>query len=227
MHTIRKNGRVALAVTALLLAGLSVETWMRPRSAAAEPFHASVRALAEQAPSRIGDWVGTDVPTPAEAIKLLKPNVILSRRFYNPKSGRAATFLLVHCRDARDLYGHYPPVCYPANGMELRTAEPADWVVADVPIAGKLYKFDERSMGDGGKLVANFLIVPGSYVPDMDAVYNQAGDYTMRHFGAAQVQVVYHDPLQWTSREREDAFQEFVAAHLPLLEQIRNGALKP
>lgn len=226
MKTIRtfRQGVWAAAVSLALLGGLAAESSLRPQADAAEPYHERIKALAAQAPMQIGDWVGADHRPPAEAIRLLKPNVILCRQYVNVRTGRSVQFLLVHCKDARDIHGHYPPVCYPGHGMKLRSAVEADWNVEQTRIVGKQYEFAEQRLGTGGKLVENFLIVPGHYVRDMDAVGERAGDYTQRFFGAAQVQVVFDDPRRWDQQQRREIFQTLIGAYLPLIEAIRNGA---
>jgi hypothetical protein len=219
-----QRGIGAIIASLLLIGALSAETRWRPRPEEAEHYHARVRELAAQAPMEIGRWVGAEHRAPAEAIRLLKPNVILCRQYVHMETGRRVQLLIVHCKDARDLHGHYPPVCYPANGMELRSATDADWTVSGVSIAGKRYEFAAQRLGAEGKLVENFLIVPGRYARDMDAVGEQAGDYTRRFYGAAQVQVVFDNPRQWRIEDRAEVFETLVAAYLPLVEQIRKGA---
>ena len=52
---------------------------------------------------------------PPEAQELLRPNAIFSRRFQRPGE-IGVHVLVVHCSDARDMIGHYPPICYPSSG---------------------------------------------------------------------------------------------------------------
>ena len=38
--------------------------------------------------------------------------------------------LVVHCSDARDMHGHYPPICYPAHGWSSADrGEPSECTV--------------------------------------------------------------------------------------------------
>src|SRR3954466_15155977 len=99
-------------LTVALLLGLSAETLRRPRPGDAEPYHTRVKAAREQfaVPE---NWTFEDHDLPDGAIALLKPNATLFRQF---KSPRPFQFLFIQCRDARDMGGHYPPVCYPASG---------------------------------------------------------------------------------------------------------------
>lgn len=212
-----------VVLSACLLAGLAAETVLRPRPAQAEPYHAAVRALAEQAPLQIGTWVGTERDVPAAAFDLLHPNVILSREYVDSETKRSVGFLLVHCKDARDIDGHYPPVCYPAHGAKLHSSTPGDWVVDGTAIEGTEYEFVDPKPEYPDTLVQNFIITPGRYCRDMKAVSERAGDYTQRFYGAAQVQLVFRDPSRWSHAEREEVFLTIIRAYLPLFEQIRKG----
>src|SRR5262249_37434524 len=96
---------VALATAFGLL--LQVRTYAAQDDSS--PFHAKVRQLVAKIPNRIGHWEGIDGKVPAAAGKLLKPNAMFCRHYRNESTGRTATVLLVHCRDSRDMTGHYPP----------------------------------------------------------------------------------------------------------------------
>jgi hypothetical protein len=91
-----------------------------------------------------------------------------------------------------------------------------------VDIAGKEYTFASQHM-NGDILVDNFIIVPGHYVRDMDAVGRQTGDFTRRFYGAAQVQLVFNDPSRWPVEERREAASALIGAYSTLLEEIRMG----
>src|SRR5215212_3483805 len=100
-------------LTVALLLGLTAETLSRPRPGDAEPFHAHAFA-ATSAMATPDGWTFTDLKIPDGAVALLKPNARICRQYFTPI--RPFQFLLIQCRDARDMGGHYPPVCYPASG---------------------------------------------------------------------------------------------------------------
>lgn len=217
---------LAAAITLVLLLGLAAETLSRPTPVDAEPFHARMRAAREAVPSRIGDWAGEEVPIPAAAVALLKPNALLSRRYVNQRTGRVASFLLVQCRDARDMSGHYPPVCYPANGWQEVSARPVEWSLGERRIAGMEYQYS-RVAGDQvmTTAVSNVIALPdGRYGKGMQEVRELAADYLRRFYGAAQIQVVLDASLP--EEERRAIFCELVGANLPLLEALGSGGHK-
>ena len=75
------------------------------------------------APYRIGPWAGADEPPAPAAIKLLHTNAILARRYERVGGDGSVSVLVVHCTDVRDMRGHWPPMCYPANGWMPRAQE--------------------------------------------------------------------------------------------------------
>lgn len=234
MRKVRFN-LVAPVLALVLLSLLAAETFSRPQPSDSEPYHAAVRHAGTLIPQQFGDWVGHDQKSSVDAERLLKPNIIFSRNYINRQNGRVVGVLIVHCKDARSLEGHYPPVCYPSSGYTALTTKERQWHLASTTVPGMEYKFGKGPPEPGELLVYNFLILPpkydksgakqeeGAYVPDMKGVNRNAWDYLRRYFGAAQVQVVYRDP-QITADEREAIFQEMVRVHMPLIEAIRSGA---
>src|SRR3954464_15817082 len=177
-----------------LLAGIVAEqsTHLKPRDV--EPYHARAKAAVDSVPYIIGNWTGKDNQVPLAAQRLLKPNAILSRTYLdNPTGGeyqpRMASLLIVQCRDSRDMVGHYPPICYRAQGMMLdeKFSRDRDWNVNGAKIPGHEYQFTEVWQGQTNHTVVyNFLIVPGrGIVRDMKGVEEAAEDYQQRYYGAA------------------------------------------
>src|SRR5688572_8658902 len=117
LKSLQSGPGVAYGATVLvLLALLGDRALLRMAPAETEPYHAAVRAAVAAIPQVSGNWVGKDVPVPDAAVQMLHPNVIFSRRYQNLSTNETVAVLLVHVRDARDVLGHYPPVCYPGQG---------------------------------------------------------------------------------------------------------------
>lgn len=214
---------LTFCICAFLLAGVATVTLARPEPADAEPYHARVRAAAAELPRQFGDWVGRDAEVPTSAQKLLRPNVILSRIYTNLATGVSATLVIVHCRDARDMIGHFPPACYPNSGWTPQGAVPASWIVDGVPLTGMEYTFSfRRPTGTDRMVVDNLLILPnGALVRNMEQVTQVAANYAQRFYGAAQVQVL--TPAALDDQQREAIFDQVVGAALPLIQTIRSG----
>jgi hypothetical protein len=214
---------IAVFVSLCLLAGAAVEGWSLGPPAEAAPYHARCRVAAESVPLTIGDWTGRDIPVPAQAVKLLRPNVVMSRRFANMVSGHTVSVLFVQCRDVRDLVSHYPPICYPVTrGMELTSASKREWSVAGRSIPGTEYEFRSSQFGPGQSVVVqNFILMPsGEIATDMEPVKKQLA-LRNRYLGAAQVQVVFDASVPAEVRDR--AFVELVGGFRPLVDAVLSG----
>ena len=177
--------------------------------------------LAHTAPKAFGPWAGTPNEIPPSAVELLRPNATVSRNFVDQAGGRSGQFLIVQCRDARDLAGHWPPNCYPSSGYTEIGRTLTQWQAPGLPpISGMNYRFERASLNGTLTLVVdNFLVLPGTgFVPDMAAVRQAGDDPQRRHFGAAQVQVV--TPAGLTEAQRQAVFAEVLAPHAELLNTI-------
>ncbi len=193
-------GAPLLSVLMLLGMLLEASTHLQPRDA--EAYHARVRdAVGEVRDDAriIGTWFGRDEEIPQVAVQLLRPNIMLSRTYTDSlnrdmsKQGRTAYVLIVACKDSRDMLGHYPPICYPGQGMPLVKEEPRDWKVDGMTIKGMEYHF-ERKLLDvvQRQVVYNFMIVGGNAnVRDMEGIQVASKNFERRYFGAAQFQVVF------------------------------------
>ncbi|HWP40988.1 MAG TPA: hypothetical protein VNL70_08680, partial [Tepidisphaeraceae bacterium] len=137
-----------------------------PPDAAA--YHARIRAAAQVLPVCVGPWLLTENPEPPGAATLLKPNVIISRQLRRISGGwdasgepdppRTFNLLLVHCRDVRDMLGHYPPICYPAQGWKQQSVQPLDRQVGELTIHASSYVFSSEQLGTPRRIVVeNFM----------------------------------------------------------------------
>jgi Protein of unknown function (DUF3485) len=221
LHVIRDAA--AVLVTVCLLAGAAIEGSALGPPAAAAPYHARCRAAAQQIPLNVGDWTGRDIAVPAQAVQLLRPNVVMSRRYTNTITGHAASVLLVQCRDVRDIVSHYPPICYPVTrGMELAASHQRELNVGQKPIPLTEYEFRSSQFGPGQSVVVqNFILMPsGDIATDMEPVKRQLA-LRNRYLGAGQVQVVFGASVPADARDR--AFVELVGAFRPLIDAVLSG----
>lgn len=209
-------GYIPILVAALLVLTAWKEVGSRPNDATAEPFHAVAAEVIAGLPDSFGTWEGADVPVPASALTLLKPNALQCRIFRDRQTGREASLVIIQCRDAGDMGGHYPPICYPSQGW-TQAEEPQLLQVAlgETPIDIMRYEFRRFHFDRERRItVYNFFAVPGRGLPlDMRTIRSVAADYTSRPFGAAQIQVVID------GRRSADEEREIVEALLSPLEQ--------
>lgn len=217
---------LAPALASALLVGMGVANAGFPTAQDAEPYHTQIMAMSLDTPTTFGPWESRPIEVPPSAVELLRPNAMLSRQFRDPGQRRHASILIVQCKDARDLSGHWPPNCYKASGYTQTNIESRTWsplAEGEGEIPGVEYTFDmEMANGPSRLVVANFLIVPGvGLVPNMASVRDAGADPQRRSLGAAQVQVVTDG--SYTRAERDAIFAELLEPHWPLIAAITDA----
>ena len=207
----------------LLLAGVAMQRLAYATPEAAKAYHKAVAGAVEAVPETVGPWVGSESPVPRAAVQLLRPNVILSRSYHHPETGQRISLMIVHCRRARDLAGHYPPNCYPANGWEKESVSYHAWQVMGDRLPLAEYVFERNMATRSARMrILNTLILPGGELtPEMSQVRRAAADYQRRVYGAGQLQVIFHEPTP--AKQRRQIFERFYRAMRPAIQEMRSG----
>jgi hypothetical protein len=178
-------------------------------------------------------WTAVERKPETAAVRLLRPNEILSRRYVqNTTSGRpmVAELLIVQCRDSRDMTGHYPPICYRNIGHEMVYGdERGPIMVGHEPVPFTEYRFEKYTAGRAETIfVYNFFVVPGrGAVDDIKGVHEAAEDYERRFFGAAQFQVVMQEAVVPDARVREEVFASLLRSHPELIATLKTDGMTP
>lgn len=190
-------------------------------SAAVDEYHDVVKQVIESIPFDVNGWVGQEVPLPQSATNLLRPNGLTARHYTHAEREVSATLMIAQCRDARDMAGHFPPRCYPANGWltpdgvepELVRVDGNDMVVYRYHrVAGK----SERDIS-----VYNMFALPsGDLSVDMQDVYRLSADYQYRYYGAAQVQIIIDGTVE--PQEHGWILEEMYAIVEPSVRRVRS-----
>jgi len=212
----------AAIVTLTMLVLVGWETRTRDPGGNGGDLHDRIKSMAKSTiPYSVGEWVGADEPVAVAAVEMLHPNVLVNRLYTNLRTGETASLLFVDCSDARDLLGHYPPICYPAHGYSLDSRTPRDWTVAGVPIQGVRYRFSRAGLPPTpDTIVDNFMVLPnGGIGRDMDAVSKAAADNRLHRLGAAEVQIVTDGTM--TDARREEVFRALIGPTAPLLQSVK------
>ena len=208
----------------VLLSGVALERGLRPRPDDAEGYHTAVRQAVEAVPRKIDSWVGQDTEVQQGAKALLKPNALLSRHYENRATGQAVEFMIVHCRQAGDMAGHYPPNCYPnTGGWQLKQSRPMKWRSRDLEVPGMEYDFFQSRPGQTYRMtVANVIALPdGSTAQSMEGVRSVAADYLKRFYGAGQLQMIFHSGIP--AEDRQEIIERFLSEVHPVLSAIYSG----
>jgi hypothetical protein len=188
-----------------------------------DAYFQKVAAAATATPASFGPWVSIDSPVPPAAITMLRPNVAVSREYTNLQTGQRATLLLVQCGDARDMQGHYPPVCYVNNGYRSVAARPRDWQLDGLSIQATEYTFSSTRPDDlRSMIIYDFMILPnGRTCRDMSGIETIARNPRKHQLGAAQLQVLVDPSIP--EAQRDALFRTLVQAHRRTLDAILAG----
>lgn len=218
--SLRTSRMIAPLACLALLAGIAAEARQRPAARDAEPFHARVRQACAAVPESFGDWRSVEDSMPSDVANLLRPNAWSSRTFTNARTCESVNVNIVQCRDARDMTGHFPPLCFASNGWIERSSEDGDLQTGAGPVPVRVYVFSRPDAQEReGLAVVHFIALPArGFERDLNAIWSAAGDYTRRHFGAAQFQLVFLaslDPVR-----RIEIAREFIDAHRELINAL-------
>jgi hypothetical protein len=212
---------VALLVTMIARAGVEPQ-----RPPGVEAYHARVREAVKAIPFGIDSWIGEPVETSLAAVRLLRPNILMERRYTDPQTGASLGLLVVHCTDVRDMIGHYPPNCYPASGWQLRSAAARSIPTEHGDYPATEYRFVRAADGLERPLaVTNFFVLPrpdAQVFPDIDAVNRAARGKATAGLGAAQIQVLGGESLP--PERRAAIVAKFIQAIEPAIRVIATGA---
>jgi hypothetical protein len=208
------------AVVLCAVTGLRLTAYRAPEP---EAYLRHVAEVAETMPPSFGSWVSVEAPIPSAAVTMLLPNIAFSRRYTNLATGQQATLLLVQCRDARDLLGHYPPVCYVSSGFRKAASASKDWLIEGLAIEGMVYTFTSANpQNPTAMIIYDFMILPNGHTcRDMQGVNATARDPRRRHLGAAQLQILVDPAL--SEQDREALFITLVKANHKIIDVLLAG----
>jgi hypothetical protein len=207
----RRAGRLA-PFAAVLIMIASPAVLARGDGGIDVKHQAEIAEAMRDVPPVLGSWASTQIPVPTEAVQILRPNAILSRRFTRimapatdrPDSNaaeqagpRSAIVAIIHCGDVRDMLGHYPPRCYPANGwtndesssrvLLLTGTDGASWPL-------RFYRFTRAERGGGLRamvVLSAFILPNGTLATDASVLEERAVKKAMSRQGVAQLQFVF------------------------------------
>ncbi len=226
MNTAHLKLYLAPLCTLVLIGAVFGHSLTLPGPEDAQAYHQRVSAVAEDLPLSFDGWTAEPLPMQPGSMELLKPNVALRMRVSHPDYDQPMEFLIVQCRDARDLAGHYPPNCYPqVNGYIQLDAEPRNWHAGDIDVPGTEYRFAVNDLPAAPeRYVLHVMLLPdGTFARDIDAIYKAGADYLRRHHGAAQCQLFIRD-ASVTRAERDRAFIAVLTAYADLIRAIGSAS---
>ncbi|MGI9013219.1 MAG: exosortase-associated EpsI family protein [Phycisphaerales bacterium] len=186
---------LASALLLLILPGVMANsTWI---TASMKERSTEVEAVMKELPYTRGAWVGQDVPVVQAARELLSTNAIFSRMYRKLPDGPHITVVAVYVSDARDLDGHYPPVCYPNAGWTAMRSDSGNphsslsYQGTMIPTAVYEFTREDRDGRVAGLRIHDFFVLPNGVMSrDMDDVRRQSSRLDDSMQGSAQIQFV-------------------------------------
>lgn len=218
---------LAPLLCAILLAGVAGwRTATRAPSADTSAYMARVAHQIDGLPYRIGNYIGVDASVTPYAVDLLDPNRILQRKYTDPETGEGFSLVIVHCKIAKDMTGHYPPNCYPRAGW-VEVAEP-EGVTVDVRealIPARRYRYElQRGLFPGRIDILNFFVLPVGpqrFGSDMRLVDRSSRSTAQSRLGAAQLQII--TPAEMAEDSRRRIWEQTLDVVYPALAEIAEG----
>jgi hypothetical protein len=181
-----------------------------------EGYHSAVRASINGLPYVINGAIGVDEDAAPGIDRMLRTNAMIQRRYTDPATGDSFALAIVHCRDARNLVDHYPPVCYPASGWRAVGSERHLLPGSPSPTPVGVYDFErDRGWQHARTSVVSFFILPdesAAVVDSMDAVTAASRSPSRTGLGAAHVM------LSFSGDTNEDQMIGAAATVLELLQ---------
>lgn len=181
--------------------------WMLPTLPPAPDVEARFRDIRDQVlalPARLGPWRGEDVEVPLNEQRILKPNAMVSRSLSMLGGDERAHLLLIHCRDVRDMLGHWPASCYVSAGWSPEKDAGREITVPNAGLGLKALRHRfSRARAEGvieRTEVWSAFLAPGEPpTGSLEDLAGQAGASLRSRQGIAQMQVCFpqfmDDPL--------------------------------
>jgi hypothetical protein len=160
-----------------------------------------ISALLGSVPDRLGSWITSEVPVPSEAIEILRPNALFCRRFMRLGGEEDLTLIIVHCADARDMGGHYPPICYRQIGWNLdlerigRPSVECDFLGDPTMTVYRFRRTDSQGQREDMTVVNGFILPDGRTSADFFDRNPMARSSLRSSRGLAQIQLVFRTDL--------------------------------
>ncbi|MEM6259907.1 MAG: exosortase/archaeosortase family protein [Planctomycetota bacterium] len=214
----------APVVFAGLLLCISAWTQYRPEvTGEVSAYRAEVKKLTNAMAGPGEAWTSADHAIPAAAINLLRPNVVVQRRYTHRTTGESFDFALVHCGQVRDLRMHHPPQCYGNIGWQVSSPDEKKWEAGGMTVEGNEYSVRRMVRAGAQQLqVNNTFLLPGrGSTREHDEMLILERDRARNMMGAAELQWVF-DPRIPRAR-RDEIITAFLLANKKVIELLSEG----
>ncbi len=172
------------AVTAVLLLPPAWTQYAPQVSGAMTEYHAEIRVHAASMSGPGPGWLGVDEEVSAFTVNLLRPHVLIQRRYTHQETGETFLLALVHCERVGDLGSHHPPACYGGSGWQINPARDMIWETKDFAIPGNEYTMRRMNQGQAEQIQVNNTFM----LPNLGATREHAAMLVRKRGWATDVQ---------------------------------------
>jgi hypothetical protein len=171
-------------------------------------------------PTKIGNWVGSDLPIPSTTKEYMERNFaddFFSRRYVNAEANAWADVYVVYCSSRPGgILGHQPRVCYPAHGWLHDSTEPSQFTSRiGQQVRCLIHRFHKPAPAYDQTVVLNFYILNGQITTkekDFSGLLgrrpNIAGD-PARYVAQVQISSVLENSVRKTAEDITDLVLDF------------------
>lgn len=209
-----------LLATLIVLTGAAVNRYRLGPPPDAQPYMDRVRAIATRVVGETQSMIVRPGTLPRQAFESLRPNVLESREYTDVARGWRFSVLLVHCGDINDMGAHYPPACYPGQGLKVVDTQAMPMDLAGRSLAGVEYTLQPSRIDERQPLcIWNCMFLPGGTTTHEPPVLRMRGRTgNLRYYGAGQIQVLV--PANTPQSVRLAIYQEALSIYQPVIEAM-------
>ena len=172
-------------------------------------------------PTKIGNWVGSDLPIPTTTKEYMEKNFaddFFSRRYVNAAANAWADVYVVYCSSRPGgVVGHKPQVCYPAHGWLHDSTEPSQFVSRiGQQVRCLIHRFHKPAPVYDQTVVLNFYILNGQITANekdfsgfLGRRPNIAGD-PARYVAQVQISSVLENSIRTAAKDMTDLILDFL-----------------
>jgi hypothetical protein len=172
-------------------------------------------------PTKIGNWVGSDLPIPSTTKEYMEQNFaddFFSRRYVNTTANAWADVYVVYCSSKPGgIVGHKPQVCYPAHGWLNDSTESSLFTSrTGQQINCLIHRFHKPAPAYDQTVVLNFYILNGRITANENDFSgplgrrpNIAGD-PARYVAQVQISSVLENSIRIVAEDMTDLILDFL-----------------
>jgi len=172
-------------------------------------------------PTKIGDWVGSDLLIPTTTKEYMEKNFaddFFSRRYVNAEANAWADVYVVYCSSRPGgILGHQPRVCYPAHGWLHDSTEPSQFTSRiGQRVRCLIHRFHKPAPVYDQTVVLNFYILNGQITTEekdfsglLGRRPNIAGD-PARYVAQVQISSVLENSIRTAAKDMTDLILDFL-----------------